>query len=187
MAEEQTNGARRQAGCAVGASSGALRPDDRALRPDDGTRQPEARRAYGRRADARAPEAGFTLVELLVVMTILALLASLVATRVITYVGSSRTKTAKLQIENLVTSLELFKLDTGRYPTNEEGLAVLVKRPPGLRNWNGPYLKGGKVPADPWGNPYHYRRPGKVDPFEVYSLGADGKVGGEGEDQDVTS
>lgn len=135
----------------------------------------------------RHGEAGFTLIELLVVMAILALLASLVAPRVVKYLGSSRTKTARLQIENLSTSLELYKLDTGRYPSSQEGIAALVRKTGSTKNWNGPYLKGGRVPLDPWGKPYHYRAPGTHDAFDIYSLGEDAKQGGDGEQRDVTN
>jgi general secretion pathway protein G len=137
--------------------------------------------------DRRAGEAGFTLIELLVVMVILVLLASLVAPRVIGYLGSSRTKSAKVQIESLSTSLELYKLDTGRYPDAREGLNALVQRPGDLSSWNGPYLKKDKVPLDPWGQPYIYRYPGQHGPFDILTLGADKKEGGQGEDQDVAS
>lgn len=135
----------------------------------------------------RSGEAGFTLIELLVVMVILVLLASLVAPRVIGYLGSSRTKSAKVQIESLSTSLELYKLDTGRYPDAREGLNALVQRPGDVPGWNGPYLKKDKVPPDPWGQPYLYRYPGKHGPFDILTLGADKKEGGQGEDQDVAS
>jgi len=139
------------------------------------------------RSDDRSREAGFTLIELLVVMVILVLLASLVAPRVIGYLGSSRTKSAKVQIESLSTSLELYKLDTGRYPDAREGLSALVQRPGDVPNWNGPYLKKDKVPLDPWGQPYFYRYPGKHGAFDIITLGADRKEGGQDEDQDVTS
>jgi general secretion pathway protein G len=135
----------------------------------------------------REREAGFTLVELLVVMVILVLLASLVAPRVIGYLGSSRSKAAKVQIESLSTSLELFKLDSGRYPSEREGLKALVERPPDIKAWSGPYLKKDRVPNDPWGHPYYYRYPGQRGSFDIYSLGADNREGGEGEDQDVAS
>jgi general secretion pathway protein G len=135
----------------------------------------------------RNGEAGFTLIELLVVMVILVLLASLVAPRVMGYLGSSRTKTAKVQIESLRTSLELFKLDTGRYPTEREGLEALIAPPTEMRNWSGPYLQKNKVPADPWGNPYHYREAGPSGAFVIFSLGADNHEGGKGEDQDVST
>ncbi len=145
------------------------------------------RRAAGIGTAPNRREAGFTLVELLVVMVILVLLASLVAPRVIGYLGSSRTKTAKVQIESLSTSLELYKLDTGRYPDEREGLAALVARPGDVHNWNGPYLKKDRVPPDPWGHPYHYRYPGQRGAFDIFSLGGDNREGGDGENQDVTS
>lgn len=135
----------------------------------------------------RAGELGFTLIELLVVMVILVLLASLVAPRVIGYLGSSRTKTAKVQIESLSTSLELYKLDTGQYPDGRQGLVALVQRPANLPSWNGPYLKKDRVPLDPWGQPYFYVYPGRHGVFDILSLGADKKEGGQGEDQGVTS
>jgi general secretion pathway protein G len=135
----------------------------------------------------RRLEAGFTLVELLVVMVILVLLAGLVAPRVMGYLSSSRTKTAKVQIESLSTSLELFKLDMGHYPTEQEGLNALVERPSNPGRWNGPYLQKNKVPLDPWGQPYRYQYPGRHGAFDIFSLGADNQPGGEGENQDVTS
>lgn len=146
------------------------------------TRAMRADNAKNRRA-----QAGFTLVELLVVMVILVLLASLVAPRVIGYLGSSRTKTAKVQIESLATSLELYKLDVGRYPTSGEGLSGLVKRPPNTKTWNGPYLKGNVVPKDPWGFDYQYKFPGEHGEFDILSFGADNQQGGGDENQDVTS
>jgi general secretion pathway protein G len=135
----------------------------------------------------RDAEAGFTLVEMLVVMAILVLLASMVAPRVIGYVGGSRTKAAKVQIEGLITAMELFKLDTGRYPNESEGIHALIERPAGIVAWNGPYLKKDLIPVDPWGTPYRYRFPGQFGDFDIYSLGADIKEGGEGEDKDVAS
>jgi general secretion pathway protein G len=132
-------------------------------------------------------EAGFTLVELLVVLVILVLLASLVAPRVIGYLGSSRTKAAKVQVQSLSTALELFKVDTGRYPTSSEGLRALVVAPPGVGSWNGPYLTKKDAPTDPWGRPYAYRSPGRHGPFDIVSLGADNQVGGTGENEDITN
>ncbi len=139
------------------------------------------------RGQDAARQAGFTLVELLVVMAILVLLASLVAPRVIGYLASSRAKTTKVQIDNLSTSLELFMLDTGRYPSNSEGLRALIQKPVNTKGWNGPYLKGNTLPGDPWDKPYRYRFPGRFGEFDVYSLGADNQEGGEGENRDVTS
>jgi general secretion pathway protein G len=135
----------------------------------------------------RSSQAGFTLVELLVVLVILVLLASLVGPRVMGYLGSSRTKAAKVQIESLSSALELFKLDTGRYPTSSEGLRALVEAPSGVTSWNGPYLTKRDVPNDPWGRPYNYRFPGQNGPFDIFSLGADNQVGGTGENEDITN
>ena len=132
-------------------------------------------------------QAGFTLVELLVVLVILVLLASLVAPRVIGYLGSPRTKTAKVQVQNLSTALELYKVDTGRYPSTAEGLQALIEMPPGTVSWNGPYLTRKDVPNDPWGRPYSYRSPGEHGPFDIVSLGADNQPGGTGENEDIAN
>src|SRR5262245_42119983 len=132
-------------------------------------------------------QAGFTLVELLVVLVILVLLASLVAPRVIGYLGSSRTKTAKVQIQSLSTALELYKVDTGRYPSTSEGLKAVHGMPQGVPSWNGPYLTQQDVPSDPWGQPYTYRSPGEHGSFDIVSLGADSQPGGTGENEDVNS
>jgi general secretion pathway protein G len=135
----------------------------------------------------RSAEAGFTLIELLVVLVILVLLASLVAPRVIGYLGSSRTKAAKVQVQSLATALELFKVDTGRYPSTGEGLKALVEAPSGAAAWNGPYLTKKDVPSDPWGRPYAYRSPGEHGAFDIVSLGADNQPGGTGENEDIVS
>jgi general secretion pathway protein G len=142
--------------------------------------------ARSRRGRA-AGQAGFTLIELLVVLVILVLLASLVAPRVIGYLGSSRTKAAKVQVQSLSTALELYKVDTGRYPSTSEGLKALTAPPAGVASWNGPYLTKKEVPTDPWGRPYAYRSPGEHGPFDVLSLGADNQPGGTGENEDVGS
>lgn len=127
---------------------------------------------------------GFTLIELLVVLAILTLLAGLVGPRVLNQLGGAKAKTAAVQIADLDKSLELFKLDVGRYPTSEEGLEALVKRPGNVNGWSGPYLKGG-VPTDPWGRPYRYANPGAGGGIEIMSLGADGAPGGDGENADI--
>jgi len=140
-----------------------------------------------RSARARRRVAGFTLIELLVVLVILGLLAGLVGPQVLRYLGSAKSDTAALQIEELGGGLDLYHLEVGRYPTTEEGLAALVQEPAGARNWNGPYLKKKRVPQDPWGNDYRYRSPGENGPYDLFSLGADGTEGGDGENRDVVS
>ncbi|WP_436639618.1 type II secretion system major pseudopilin GspG [Microbaculum sp. FT89] len=135
----------------------------------------------------RDKRGGFTLVELLVVLVILSLIMGLVGPRVLSYLSDARSKSAKLQIESLSSALDLFYLDTGRYPTTSEGLDALVKRIPNVERWNGPYLSQNSVPADPWGNTYEYRSPGDTGPYEIISLGADGRKGGSGDDQDIKS
>ncbi|GAA0791826.1 type II secretion system major pseudopilin GspG [Marinobacterium sediminicola] len=130
---------------------------------------------------------GFTLLELLVVLVILGLLASLVGPQVLRHVGSSKTQTAALQIEELSAALDLYRLEVGNYPSSQQGLDALVSAPGGVSNWNGPYLKKKVVRKDPWGNDYHYRFPGEHGEYDLYSLGADGREGGDGENQDVRS
>ena len=131
------------------------------------------------------PESGFTLVELLVVMVILVMLAGIIGPRVVGYLGSSRSKTAAVEIKNLSTSLELYFLDVGDYPTTGEGLATLVDMRVQKKGWNGPYLSKLQLPLDPWGNPYRYESPGKKGRYDLYTYGRDGKPGGTGEDADA--
>jgi general secretion pathway protein G len=128
---------------------------------------------------------GFTLIELLVVLAILGLLIGLVGPRFLGQLGGAKSKTAAIQIADLEKGLELFKLDVGRFPTGEEGLEALVRKPANARGWNGPYLKGNSVPEDPWGRPYKYAYPGASGEPEIVTLGADGAPGGEGENADV--
>jgi general secretion pathway protein G len=136
---------------------------------------------------SRAGEAGFTLIELLIMLAILGLLVSLTAPRVIGYLGSSKTKTAKVQIENLRSALQLYRLDNGRFPNSTEGLKALVERPANATTWNGPYLTKSGTPLDPWGQPFNYRAPGQHGEFDIFSLGADNQPGGTGENADVNS
>ncbi len=127
---------------------------------------------------------GFTLIELLVVLAILTLLASLVGPKVLGQLGGAKSKTAALQIADFEKSLELFKLDVGRFPNTKEGLDALVTRPANLAGWNGPYIKG-TVPNDPWGKPYAYTSPAANGGLEILTLGADGVTGGDGENADI--
>lgn len=128
---------------------------------------------------------GFTLVELLVVLTILGLLAALVGPKLFPKLGKGKIAAAKSQIELFGQALDQFRLDVGQYPNTMEGLDALVKNP-GAEKWEGPYLKKG-VPNDPWGKPYHYEAPGTHGEYDIYSYGRDGVLGGEGEDKDVVS
>ncbi|MFP2769843.1 type II secretion system major pseudopilin GspG [Oceanisphaera sp. KMM 10153] len=135
----------------------------------------------------KASRPGFTLLELLVVLVILGLLASLVGPQVLRQLSGSKTKTAALQIKELGTALDLYRLEVGRYPTSNEGLSALISAPANTRGWNGPYLTKKTVPQDPWGNDYQYRAPGQQGEFDLFSLGADNQQGGTGENQDVVS
>lgn len=129
---------------------------------------------------------GFTLLELLVVMVILGLLAGYVAPKYFAQVGKSETKVARAQIESLEKSFDMFRLDTGHYPTSEQGLEALVTKPQNEPKWGGPYLKKG-VPLDPWGRPYLYKFPGEHSDYDISSLGKDGQPGGQGDNADVTN
>lgn len=131
-----------------------------------------------RRASRRGGEAGFTLVEMLVVITIIGLIMGLVGPRVLNYLSESKAKAAKIQIESLSAALDLFYLDNGRYPGATEGLVALVQRPASTNAWNGPYLKTAGVPLDPWGHPYIYKVPGDHAAYEIDSYGPAGPEGG---------
>ncbi len=123
--------------------------------------------------------AGYTLIEMLVVLTIISLILGLVGPRVLSYLGESRVKTARLQIESFSSALDLFYVDVGRYPTDSEGLGALAERPTGVEIWNGPYVKGGRVPMDPWGHAYQYHLANdRMPPYEIVSMGPDGHGGG---------
>ena len=128
---------------------------------------------------------GFTLVELLVVMAIIALLAALVGPKLFPKLGKGKQSAAKAQIELIGQALDQLRLDVGRYPTTQEGLNALMVNP-GVENWEGPYLKKA-LPPDPWGKPYQYACPGTHGEYDLFSYGRDGNPGGEGEDKDVTS
>ena len=141
-------------------------------------RPPRARRLLGN-------QAGFTLIELLVVVIVLGLLVGLVGPRLFGRVGQTKQATAKAQIELLGAGLDQYRLDVGAYPNTSQGLDAM-QRNPGVQNWNGPYLKKA-VPKDPWGNPYKYRSPGQHGEYDLWSEGADGAPGGDGENADIVS
>lgn len=130
--------------------------------------------------------AGFTLLELLVVMVIIGMLASFVAPKFFAQIGKSQTKTARAQIDALEKALDQYRLDIGRYPTSEQGLAALNERPAGETKWSGPYLKK-TVPMDPWSHAYLYKNPGEHGEYDLFSYGKDGQPGGTGEAEDITN
>jgi general secretion pathway protein G len=130
--------------------------------------------------------AGFTLLELLVVMVIIGLLAGYVGPRYFAQVGKSQVKTARAQVDALEKALDQYRLDTGVYPTTEQSLVALVTRPANEPKWDGPYLKK-SVPLDPWGNAYVYKQPGDHGEFDLLSYGKDGQPGGTGEDADIAN
>ena len=129
---------------------------------------------------------GFTLIELIVVLVILGLLAGVVGPRLWNRVGQSKAQVAKLQIEQLGNALALFRFDVGHYPTSGQGLHVLVEDQ-GIQNWSGPYLEKNNVPKDTWGRDYQYRAPGENGDYDLWSFGADGMEGGDGDDADINS
>lgn len=135
--------------------------------------------------DRQRCESGFTLIELLIVLGILALLASLATPQVLRYLGTARSETAKVQINAIASAVELYALDNGGHPSQEEGLNALVQAPQGAAHWNGPYLKKAQGLIDPWGRPYQYRTPGRNGAFDVFTLGRDNAPEGNGEDRDI--
>jgi general secretion pathway protein G len=132
-------------------------------------------------------EDGFTLLELMVVLVILGLLAATAAPQVMKYLGRAKTDAAALQVRNLTSTLDLYRLDVGSYPSQAEGLQALIQKPANQQRWNGPYLSKKDMLIDPWGQPYQYRYPGERGDYELFTLGADNAVGGDSENRDVTS
>jgi general secretion pathway protein G len=124
-----------------------------------------------------AGQRGFTLIELLVVLAILGLMVAIVTPQVLSYLGRAKSETAQIEVRNLATALDLFMVDVGRYPTQQEGLVALVSNPGHLPSWHGPYLKANAVPLDPWGRPYQYKIPGQNGDYDIYTLGPDGAGG----------
>jgi general secretion pathway protein G len=139
-----------------------------------------------KRMREKRSEKGFTLIELLVVIIILGLLSALVAPKFFGKVDKAKQKTAKTQIELFGSALDEFRLDVGRYPTTEEGLNALREKPGNVTNWEGPYLPKA-IPLDPWGFPYQYKSPGEHGAYDLFSYGADGAIGGEGNDKDIVN
>lgn len=132
-------------------------------------------------------EDGFTLVELLVVLAILGLLAAFIAPQVIGQFTRAKADVGELRLQNLIATLDLYYLDMGQYPTTEEGLPALVRRPEGGTRWAGPYLRDEKMLTDPWGEPFLYRAPGEHGPYDLYTYGADKKEGGTADNSDLVS
>jgi general secretion pathway protein G len=130
---------------------------------------------------------GFTLIELLVVLAILGLLAAIATPQVVKYLGKAKADTAKIELKNISAALDLFLVDVGRYPSQQEGLVALVENPRTVPSWRGPYLKARGLPLDPWGQPYQYRVPGRNGEYDLFTLGADNAVGGTGDNQDIAT
>jgi len=143
-----------------------------------------ARRVASQSVD---PSSGFTLLELLVVLGIIVMLATFVAPQVLRYLGKARSDTARAQISAITTALELYALDTGSYPSQQQGLNALMQQPPDAAKWKGPYLKKAEGLQDPWGHAYQYRVPGKSGAVDVFTLGRDNLPGGGDEDADVSN
>lgn len=133
------------------------------------------------------PSPGFTLLEILVVLVILGMLASLVGPQVFKQLSGSKIKAAQLQIQELSAALDLYRLEVGSYPNTQQGLDALIAQPRNVDKWNGPYLKKSVIRKDPWGNDYQYRYPGQHGEYDLWSHGADGREGGDGENRDVLS
>jgi len=130
---------------------------------------------------------GMTLIEILVVLVLIGIVLGIVGGNFIGRGEKAKADAAKIEIGQIGQSLDLFKLEVGRYPTSQEGLQALISAPPGLANWNGPYWKKSTLPKDPWGNEYRYSAPGQHGPYDIMSYGADGKEGGEGANKDILS
>jgi general secretion pathway protein G len=136
-------------------------------------------------APAVSRRRGFTLLELLVVLVVMGMLAAIVTPQVMSMMSGAKSNAANLQIEAITTALNYYQIDVGNYPTQEQGLASLIKRPADAQIWRGPYIRKAQHLLDPWKRPYLYRTPGQEGVFDVYTLGADGKEGGEGDNADI--
>lgn len=136
---------------------------------------------------SRTYQAGYTIVEVLVVLSIIALIMGFVGPRVLSYLSDSKIKAAKIQISSLSAAIDLYYLDTGKYPTTDEGLDVLVEKPQGADFWNGPYLKVSELPKDPWGNDYHYQPRSEKGAYTIVSFGPDGRESSGTDSDDITN
>jgi general secretion pathway protein G len=130
---------------------------------------------------------GMTLIEILVVLVLIGIVLGIVGGNFIGKGEKAKADAAKIEIGQIGQTLDLYKLEVGRYPTTQEGLQALISAPAGAGNWNGPYRKKAVLPKDPWGNEYKYTSPGQAAPYEIMSYGADGKEGGEGANKDISS
>ena len=144
-------------------------------------------RSTARKRARRKLQRGYSLLELLIVLAIMALIIAIAAPRMIGYFEASKAKTAKIQIANILTALDLYYLANGSYPSEQAGLKALIEKPEGVTTWDGPYLNRADGIVDPWGKPYLYKLPGAHGKFDISSLGADGKEGGTGDDADIGS
>ena len=136
---------------------------------------------------SRKHMSGMTLIEILVVLVLIGIVLGIVGGNFIGRGEKAKADAAKIEIGQIGQSLDLFKLEVGRYPSSQEGLQALIAQPPGVNNWNGPYWKKSTLPKDPWGNEYKYVSPSQTAPYEIVSLGADGKEGGDGPNKDLSS
>ena len=140
-----------------------------------------------RKLSVRMPQRGMTLIEILVVLVLIGIVLGIVGGNFIGRGEKAKADAAKIEIGQIGQALDLYKLEIGRYPSSSEGLQALVTAPAGVANWNGPYWKKAQIPKDPWGNEYRYTSPGQKGAYDIVSLGADGKEGGEGTNKDITS
>lgn len=136
---------------------------------------------------SRAAARGMTLIEILVVLVLIGVVLGIVGGNFIGRGEKAKADAAKIEMGQIGQALDLYKLETGRYPTTQEGLQALVSAPTGVTNWNGPYWKKSTLPRDPWGNEYRYASPGQAGAFDIVSYGADGREGGEGTNKDISS
>ena len=140
-----------------------------------------------RKLSVRMPQRGMTLIEILVVLVLIGIVLGIVGGNFIGRGEKAKADAAKIEIGQIGQALDLYKLEIGRYPSSSEGLQALVAAPAGASNWNGPYWKKAQIPKDPWGNEYRYTSPGQKGDYDIVSLGADGKEGGEGANKDISS